>query len=70
MTAVKQTSGAIGYVDYNYAVQERLNYVQVKNRDGKFVAPTAASFSAALNNSDWLKKSRLRRNADRQGGRE
>jgi len=56
VTAVKQTSGAIGYVDYNYVVQERLNYVQLKNRDGKFVAPTAAAFAAALNNSDWLKK--------------
>ncbi len=28
VTAVKQTSGAIGYVDYNYVVQEKLNYTK------------------------------------------
>lgn len=55
-TAVQQTGGAIGYVDYNYVVQEHLNYVLLKNRDGKFVAPSATAFAAALNHSDWLKK--------------
>lgn len=53
VTAVKQTTGAIGYVDYNYVVQEKLNYAKVQNRDGKFVAPTSEAFEAALNNSSW-----------------
>jgi len=51
--AVKQAAGAIGYVDYNYVVQEKLNYAKVQNRDGKFVAPTADAFAAALSNSSW-----------------
>ncbi len=50
---VKQTPGAIGYVDYNYVVQDRLIYPQLKNRDGKFVAPSAKTFDAALSNSTW-----------------
>ncbi|MES2933951.1 MAG: phosphate ABC transporter substrate-binding protein PstS, partial [Pseudomonadota bacterium] len=50
---VKATSGAIGYLDYNYVVQERLSYVQLRNRDGKFVAPNGDSFRSALNNSGW-----------------
>lgn len=53
VTAVKQTTGAIGYVDYNYVVQEKLSYAKVQNRDGKFVAPTGEAFASALNNSSW-----------------
>jgi phosphate transport system substrate-binding protein len=53
VTAVKQSVGAIGYVDYNYVVQEKLNYAKVQNRDGKFVAPTGDAFESALNNSTW-----------------
>ena len=51
--AVKQTAGAIGYVDYNYVVQEKLNYARVQNRDGKFVAPSSDAFESALINSTW-----------------
>ncbi len=53
--AVKQTAGAIGYIDFKFANQERLNYVQLKNRDGKFVAPTSKGFESALNHSAWVK---------------
>jgi phosphate transport system substrate-binding protein len=53
VAAVKETPGAIGYVDYNYVTQEHLAYTMLKNRDGKAVAPLAASFEAALNNSRW-----------------
>ena len=34
-----RTDGAIGYVEYAYALQNKMNYTQLKNRDGKFVAP-------------------------------
>ena len=51
--AVKQTAGAIGYVDYNYVVQDKLNYAKVQNRDGKYVAPTGEAFESALSNSSW-----------------
>jgi len=53
VTAVKETAGAIGYVDYNYVVQDKLTYAKVQNRDGKFVAPTGEAFASALTNSSW-----------------
>ena len=56
VTAVKQSVGAIGYVDYNYVVQDKLAYVKLRNRDGKFVAPTGDGFASALNNSTWKAK--------------
>jgi|TARA_R110002012_G_scaffold126518_2_gene278456 phosphate transport system substrate-binding protein len=49
----KQIDGSIGYVEYAYALQNNLAYTQMKNKDGEFVAPTAASFAAAAANADW-----------------
>jgi phosphate transport system substrate-binding protein len=51
MTA--RTSGAIGYVEYAYAKQNKLTYARLKNRDGQAVAPDATSFQAAAASSDW-----------------
>lgn len=45
--AVKQTKGAIGYVEYGYAVQGHLPVASMKNPSGKFVAPSTASTEAA-----------------------
>lgn len=56
--AVRATAGAIGYIDYNYVVQDQLVYVKLKNREGRFVAPSARSFSVALANSAWKSKAR------------
>jgi phosphate transport system substrate-binding protein len=56
VTAVKQLTGAIGYVDYNYVVQDHLVYTKVKNREGKFIVPTPHGFESALNNSSWKTK--------------
>jgi phosphate transport system substrate-binding protein len=53
---VRQTPGAIGYVDYNYVVQDHLTYVQMRNRDGRFVAPSPETFASALKNSGWHTK--------------
>ena len=50
---VSQTGGAIGYVEYAYAKQNKLTYTDMINKDGKKVEPTAASFSAAAANADW-----------------
>jgi phosphate transport system substrate-binding protein len=52
---VKNTVGAIGYVEYNFAFANRLVMTQLANRDGKFVAPTPASFNAAAAQADWAK---------------
>ena len=48
-----RTDGAIGYVEYAYALQNKMNYTQMKNRDGKFVAPEIKTFQAAAAGADW-----------------
>ena len=50
---VKRVDGAIGYVEYAYALQNQMAYCRLKNRDGHFVAPTADAFQAAAANGDW-----------------
>jgi len=50
-----QTSGAIGYVEYAYAKQNRMTYAVMKNHDGKLVSPDAKAFQAAAANADWAK---------------
>ncbi|HSL91084.1 MAG TPA: phosphate ABC transporter substrate-binding protein PstS [Candidatus Limnocylindrales bacterium] len=44
---VKQTPGAIGYVELAYAMQNRMAVAALRNREGNFVVPTLASTSAA-----------------------
>jgi phosphate transport system substrate-binding protein len=48
-----QTKGAIGYVEYAYAKQNKLVYTKMINKDGKTVAPTMEAFQAAAANADW-----------------
>ena len=45
--AVKQTEGAVGYVEQAYALQNGFTYASVKNKAGKFIEPTLASTTAA-----------------------
>ena len=45
---VKQTPGAIGYVELIYAVQNKMPYADVKNAAGQFVKPSMESVTAAL----------------------
>jgi phosphate transport system substrate-binding protein len=45
--AVKQQSGAVGYVEEAYALQNNFTTAAVKNKAGKFVDPTLASTTAA-----------------------
>jgi phosphate transport system substrate-binding protein len=45
--AVKQTEGAIGYVEQAYALQNGFTFADVKNKAGQYVAPTLESTSAA-----------------------
>ena len=52
---VSQTRGAIGYIEYAYAKQNKMASVNMVNSDGKNVAPNAASFQAAASNADWAK---------------
>lgn len=50
---VKQIKGSIGYVEYSYAVTNKLSHTQLKNAAGKFVEPTAKAFAAAADTADW-----------------
>ena len=50
---VAQTVGALGYVEYAYAMQNNLTYAKMINRAGKVVAPTAEAFQAAAASADW-----------------
>jgi phosphate transport system substrate-binding protein len=50
---VSQTKGAIGYVEYAYAKQNKLTSTKMVNKDGKTVAPTADAFQAAAASADW-----------------
>jgi phosphate transport system substrate-binding protein len=45
---VKQTPGAIGYVELIYATQNKMPYADIKNAAGQFVKPTIESVTAAL----------------------
>jgi phosphate transport system substrate-binding protein len=50
---VSQTKGAIGYVEYAYALQNKLTYANMINKAGKTVVPTSETFQAAAANADW-----------------
>jgi phosphate transport system substrate-binding protein len=53
MTA--QTDGAIGYVEYAYAKQNKMSFTLLTNRAGAAVSPSAESFQAAAASADWSK---------------
>ncbi|HEV7612706.1 MAG TPA: phosphate ABC transporter substrate-binding protein PstS [Steroidobacteraceae bacterium] len=50
-----QTDGAIGYVEYAYAKQNKMAYTLLTNKAGAAVAPSAESFQAAAATADWAK---------------
>ncbi|MFO1103527.1 MAG: phosphate ABC transporter substrate-binding protein PstS [Methylocystis sp.] len=50
---VANTKGAIGYVEYAYAKQNKLTHTKMVNKDGKVVAPSMDSFQAAAAGADW-----------------
>ena len=50
---VQRIKNSIGYVEYAYALQNKMNYAQLKNREGYFVKPDDDSFKAAAAGADW-----------------
>lgn len=50
---VKQIKNSIGFVEYAYALQNKMTYAQLKNASGKFVKPDAKAFQAAADTADW-----------------
>jgi phosphate transport system substrate-binding protein len=45
---IKQTDGAVGYVDYSDALETKLTLAAIKNKDGQFVAPSLEGATAAV----------------------
>jgi phosphate transport system substrate-binding protein len=50
---VSRIKGSIGYVEYAYALQNKMTHVKLRNRDGNYVEPTSETFQAAAANADW-----------------
>jgi len=50
---IKQIKNSIGYVEYAYALQNKMSHAQLKNAAGTFVEPNAKSFQAAADTADW-----------------
>ncbi|HWJ28944.1 MAG TPA: phosphate ABC transporter substrate-binding protein PstS [Flavisolibacter sp.] len=46
---VKQTPGAIGYIEQAYAIQNKMAFAKVQNKAGNFITPNVASTQAAGN---------------------
>jgi len=53
---VRATPGAIGYIDYNYVVDDGLTAVSMQNASGRFVIPGVEGFREAVRNSAWFTK--------------
>jgi phosphate transport system substrate-binding protein len=52
---VQRLPGSIGYVEYAYALQNKMSYVLLQNKDGNFVGPDDTTFRAAAANAQWDK---------------
>jgi phosphate transport system substrate-binding protein len=46
---IKQTPGAIGYIELAYAIQNSMPYAKMQNKAGNFITPSIASVTAAAN---------------------
>jgi phosphate transport system substrate-binding protein len=51
---VTRVKGSIGYVEYAYAKKNNIKYLQMMNKDGKYVAPSEKTFAAAAAGADWF----------------
>ena len=52
---VKQIKGSIGYVEYAYALQNKMAFTMLQNKEGIFVSPNEESFKAAAAGAHWDK---------------
>ncbi|MBX3671666.1 MAG: phosphate ABC transporter substrate-binding protein PstS [Burkholderiales bacterium] len=52
---VQKINGALGYVEYAYAKQNKLTAGMMRNKAGKFVLPDDNSFKAAAAGAEWTK---------------
>lgn len=67
---VQRLSGSIGYVEYAYALQNKMSHVRLQNRDGGFVEPNDRTFRAAAANAQWEKAAGFYQILTDQSGKE
>jgi phosphate transport system substrate-binding protein len=67
---VKSIKNSIGYVEYAYAKQNKMDYVQLKNSAGQFVNPFEANFKAAAANAKWKAEENFYQVLTNQPGKE
>lgn len=51
---VNRVKGALGYVEYAYVKKNNMNFMQLQNKDGKYVSPDDTTFAAAAAGVDWF----------------
>lgn len=52
---VQRLPNSIGYVEYAYVKQNKMTYVQMRNKEGHFVDPSEDAFKASAAGADWNK---------------
>jgi phosphate transport system substrate-binding protein len=52
---VQRIPGAIGYVEYAYALQNKMTYTLLQNAGGDYPVPSDVSFKTAASHADWSK---------------
>jgi len=51
---VTRVKGAIGYVEYAYVKKNKLTFMQLQNKNGKYVSPDDLTFASAAAGADWF----------------
>ena len=51
---VTRIRGSIGYVEYAYVKKNNLTFLQLQNKNGKWVSPDDLTFAAAAAGADWF----------------
>ncbi len=52
---VQRLPNSFGYMEYAYAKQNKMSFVQLRNKDGGYVKPDDTAFKAAAAGADWAK---------------
>jgi phosphate transport system substrate-binding protein len=65
---VSKIAGAVGYVEYAYAKQNKMSYASMVNKDGKVVKADEQTFAAAAERADWNSAPGFGANLNNQSG--
>lgn len=65
---VSKIAGAVGYVEYAYAKQNKMSYAAMVNKDGKIVKADDLTFAAAADKADWMSAPGFGANLNNQTG--